>query len=202
MGSRPVVEFVFGLGSRYSYLASTQLGRLREKTGCELEWTPISSVELMTLRGRSPFEGAPVSGQYDWDYRKSDAQAWADYYGVPFTEPRPMPQDHQLMAIACRAADRLGAMVPYIHGLFRAVFDEHREIDPGACIEVASRQGLDRRAFGSALSDPAIRTRVSEDARNCAARGVFGVPTFLVADRMFWGNDRLVLLEHYLGKCG
>lgn len=202
MGSVAVVEFVFGLGSRYSYLAATQLGRLREKTGCELAWTPISSVELMALRGRSPFEGAPVSGQYGRDYRKADAEAWAAYYGVPFTEPRPMPQDHQLMAIACRAADRFGAMVPYIHSLFRAIFDEHREIDPAACIDVASRQGLDRLAFGSALADPAVRAQVSEDARTCAAKGVFGVPTFLVDGRMFWGNDRLVLLDHYLGKRG
>jgi 2-hydroxychromene-2-carboxylate isomerase len=198
MGSPAVVEFVFGLGSRYSYLASTQIGRLREKTGCELVWMPISSVELMSLRGSSPFQGAPVSGQYDWDYRKKDAQDWAEYYGVPFNEPHAPPPDHQLMAVACRAAETLGALVPYVHSLFRAIFAEHREIDPSVCIDVGTRQGLDRRAFASALADQAIRNRVTEDAKACVGKGVFGVPTFLVDDRMFWGNDRLVLLEHYL----
>lgn len=202
MKSPAVVEFVFGLGSRYSYLASTQLGALRQKTGCELVWTPISSTELMGLRGNSPFAGPPVSGQYDWGYREKDALDWAAYYGVPFTEPHPAPQDHQLMAIACRAAENLGAMVPYVHALFRAVFDEHREIDSGACVDVASRTGLDRVAFGAALANPAIRTRVSADARKCAEKGVFGVPSFLVDDRMFWGNDRLVLLSHYLANRG
>jgi 2-hydroxychromene-2-carboxylate isomerase len=199
MAAAAVVEFVFGLGSRYSYLASTQLGRIRQKTACELLWTPVSSVELMNLRGQSPFLGSPVSGQYDWDYRRKDAEAWAAYYGVPFTEPHPAPQDHQLMAVACRAAEALGAMVPYIHSMFRAVFDEHREIDANACIDMATRQGLDRQKFGVALADPAVRARVSQDAVASVARGVFGVPAFLVDDRVFWGNDRLVLLEHHLG---
>jgi 2-hydroxychromene-2-carboxylate isomerase len=103
------------------------------------------------------------------------------------------------MAVACRAAEDQGAMVPYIHALFRAVFDEHREIDANACIDLATRQGLDRQKFGAALADPAVRARVTSDAVTAAARGVFGVPAFLVDDRMFWGNDRLVLLEHYLG---
>lgn len=198
MASPAVVEFVFGLGSRYSYLASTQLGKLREKTGCELVWTPVSSAELMALRGSSPFEGSPVSGQYDRDYRKKDALAWAEHYGVPFIEPHPAPRDHQLMAIACRAAETLGAMVPYIHTLFRAVFAEHREIDSSACIDLASRVGIDRIAFGSALANRSLRSRVSADAARSAGKGAFGVPTFLVDDRMFWGNDRLVLLIHYL----
>lgn len=198
MAAAGVIEFVFGLGSRYSYLASTQLGRIRQKTGCELLWIPVSSVELMSLRGQTPFLGAPVSGQYDQEYRRQDAEAWAAYYGVPFTEPHPAPQDHQLMAVACRAAEALGAMVPYVHTLFRAVFAEHREIDANACIDMATRQGLDRQKFGTALADPALRARVTQDAVASVARGMFGVPAFLVDDRMFWGNDRLVLLERYL----
>ena len=31
-------------------------------------------------------------------------------------------------------------------------------------------------------------------------RGAFGVPTFIVGEHMFWGNDRMVLLRHFLLK--
>ena len=44
-----VVEFAFGLGSRYSYLAATQIGRVRQKSGCELVWTPLSSNDRLVL---------------------------------------------------------------------------------------------------------------------------------------------------------
>ncbi len=32
------------------------------------------------------------------------------------------------------------------------------------------------------------------------ASGAFGVPTFFLGERLFWGNDRLVLLEHFIKK--
>jgi 2-hydroxychromene-2-carboxylate isomerase len=98
------VDFYFGLGSRHSYLAFTQIAGIEARYGCRFALHPISSIELMELRGISPFKGPPVSGQYDWGYRGNDAAAWADYHGVPFVEPKPLSQDHRLMARACHAA--------------------------------------------------------------------------------------------------
>ena len=57
-----VVDFYYGLGSRYSYLASTQLERIAAETGCRFAWHPVSSGALMRLRGGRPFRGEPVSG--------------------------------------------------------------------------------------------------------------------------------------------
>jgi 2-hydroxychromene-2-carboxylate isomerase len=71
------VEFFFGLGSRYSYLAFTQIARIEASHSCTFNLQPISSVELMHLRGTSPFQGPPLSGQYERNYRRSDAEAWA-----------------------------------------------------------------------------------------------------------------------------
>ena len=88
MGERKTVRFYYSVGSRYSYLASTQVEKLERETGCQVLWRPLYSVDLYELRGVSPFEGEPVSGQYDWDYRRYDAESWAEYYGVPYKEPR------------------------------------------------------------------------------------------------------------------
>lgn len=198
MGVR--VEFVFGLGSRYSYLASTQIDGIAKRTGCRFEWTPVSSVALMAARGKSPFGGVPVSGQYDWDYRQRDAEDWARYYGVPFVEPRPAPADHSLMAVAARAADEQGALLPYVRTIFDAVFVQQKAIDERACTGIAAALGLDPSRFASALTGGGARARVQADAERCAALGAFGVPTFLAGGRMFWGNDRLVLLEDWLRR--
>jgi 2-hydroxychromene-2-carboxylate isomerase len=198
MGVR--VEFVFGLGSRYSYLASTQLDRIAARTGCSFEWTPVSSVALMAARGRTPFRGDPASGQYEWDYRRRDAEDWARYYGVPFAEPKPAPADHALMAVAARAADGQGALQPYVRALFSAVFVAQAEVCAKTCVELAGSLALDLPRFESALAAPSLRARVQADAERCAARGAFGVPWFFVEERGFWGNDRLVLLEHWLTR--
>ena len=84
---RPEVMFYYSIGSRYSYLASTQIESLEADTDCIVRWRPLWSADLMRLRGANPFAGEPISGQYDWTYRQQDAEAWAEYYGVPYREP-------------------------------------------------------------------------------------------------------------------
>src|SRR5262252_1122367 len=97
------VEFFLGLGSRYSYLAFTQIARIETSYSCTFNLQPTGSRELLNLCGASPFQGAPLSGQYEFDYRRRDAVAWAEYYRVPFVEPKPLPKDHRLTARACHA---------------------------------------------------------------------------------------------------
>jgi len=192
------VEFFFGLGSRYSYLAFTQMARIEAAHQCTFKLHPISSVELMLLRGTSPFQGSPISGQYEWEYRRNDAQAWAEYYRVPYVEPQPLPEDHRLLARACCAAEIQGALRPYCAALFQAVFVGNEQIDARTCAAIAARIALDARLFGEAMGSAAVDERVTMNARRAIERGAFGVPTFFVGTRMFWGNDRLVLLEHHL----
>ena len=192
------VEFFFGLGSRYSYLAFTQIARIEASCSCRFNLQPIGSGELLNLRGASPFQGAPLSEQYEWDYRRRDAVAWAEYYRVPFVEPKPLPEDRGLMARACHAAGMQGALRPYCEAMFNAVFVSNENIDERTCVAIASRIKLDVRLFSKAIGSVAVKERVTASARRAFELGAFGVPTFIVGDRMFWGNDRIVLLEHYL----
>ena len=143
-----------------------------------------------------------MSGQYEWDYRRRDAVAWAEYYRVPFIEPKPLPQDHGLMARACHAAGMQGALRPYCAAMFETVFVNNEDVDEQTCAMIASRIKLDVRLFSTALGSGVVNERVTASARRAFERGAFGVPTFFVGDRMFWGNDRLVLLEHYLAHQG
>ena len=70
------VDFIYGLGSRYSYLAATQLARIERETGATFRWRPLSSSRLIGRRADDPF-AAKAGGQYDWDYRRRDSEAWA-----------------------------------------------------------------------------------------------------------------------------
>ena len=70
------------------------------------------------------------------------------------------------------------------------------------CHEAAALVGLSRRDFSKAFVDPATDHELRNTAAEAHRRGVFGVPTFFVGDRMFWGNDRLVLVRHYLMTLG
>ena len=196
----PTVDFYYGLGSRYSYLASTQLDRIAAETGCRFDWRPLKSGVLQELRGGSPFHGEPPSGQYEWPYRQHDAEAWAAYYGVPYREPVDFRVDPAYLALAATAAKQLGAVEVYSRRLFEAIFVEGRALAESDLVDLAENAGLDAVAFRAQLDDPATAETHEAALQAAHRRGAFGVPTFFLGERMFWGNDRLVLLEHALRK--
>jgi 2-hydroxychromene-2-carboxylate isomerase len=194
------VDFYYSIGSRYSYLAATQIDTLTQATGCQVQWHPINSVRLISQLERSPFEGKPVSTQYQWTYRELDAQRWANLYGVPYLEPRGRVDfDSELLAQACTAAKRLGKVAEYSKLLFAAMFqDSLTKIDEQECTIRAEACDIDVIDFQVALRTPETLEQLDRTINHAVQAGVFGVPTFIVDDEIFWGNDRLVLLQHYL----
>jgi 2-hydroxychromene-2-carboxylate isomerase len=193
------IDFYYSIGSRYSYLASTQIDDLKTATGCNVEWHPVNSVRLISQREHNPFIGKP-SGQYDWNYRELDAQRWAKLYGVPYLEPRGRVQfDSELLARACLAAKHFGKVVEYSHLLFAAMFqDSITKIDERECIDRAEICGISARDFQVALKAQETTNQLDKTIDNAIKSGVFGVPTFIVNGELFWGNDRLILLCNYL----
>src|SRR5829696_3225255 len=109
--------------------------------------------------------------------------------------------DPRLLARACAAADALGAVRPYSESMFEAIFAEGLpEIGEGESLQRAEAVGLSRDAFARELAWPGPERWLAETAAEAHSAGAFGVPTFVVDDRMFWGNDRLVLVRHFLKK--
>jgi 2-hydroxychromene-2-carboxylate isomerase len=193
------VDFFYGLGSRYSYLASTQIAQLEADTGCKVRWRPLYSADLFAARGLDPFAGKPVSGQYDWAYRRRDAERWAAYYGVPYREPEDVRFDPRRLALACTAAAALGAAESFSRRMFQALFvDGTSPLDDRICATLAREIGLDDGAFRVAREHPDTAARLTATVEEAAACGLFGVPSFVVGDEVYFGNDRLPLVRYAL----
>ena len=175
------VEFFFSPGSRYSYLAASQMALLEEETGCTVDWRPVNGGDIRKLRRRDPFEGEPVSGQYDWSYRERDARLWADYYGIRFREPPSHHFDFRLLARVATAAKRLGRAADYGWRICAAVYGTDTwPIDETVCIALAEEIGLAADLFWATLEDPETEQVLAAAAEEAFHRGAFGVPTFFV----------------------
>ena len=197
------VDFYYSLGSRYSYLAATQIDALEEETGCRVVWQPLNGVTLAMRRGPNPFEGTPISIQYEWSYREEDAQRWAALYGVPYVEPHGrVAYDSQEIALASVAAQRLGHVRAYSEALFSAIFVEPDldRIDRAECIRRAEGCGIAAARFEAELDSAETAAALSAAVEKAYTLGVPGIPTFVVDHQLFWGNDRLILLRHYLNS--
>ena len=190
-----VVDFYLGLGSRNYYLAASQVDRLEAQYGCSFAWKPIASGALIDRRGDNPFRREDGVGPYDRYYREYDAKVWAAHYGIPFREPAAFAVAADVPALACLAAERQGALVSCCRRLFELIFAEGATIDEAASDALPVRLRLDPAAFRRDLASDGIRARHGALIDEATARGAFGVPTFFLDCRMFWGNDRLPLLE-------
>ena len=198
------IQFFFGIGSRYSYLAATQVPRLAAETGARFVWRPLYSGELIQRAGPDPFTAEHRRGQYDAAYRTQDAARWARYYGVPYVEPPWADIDWKRLALAAVAADWLGAGERYATRLFDACFANGRA--PRTVrdlVDLAAAAGLPADKFGAALESPDAEQRHRANIDAAFAAGAFGVPSFVLEDgQLFWGQDRLPLLRHELLEPG
>lgn len=188
------IELFFDVGSPYSYLASTQVARIREQTGVPLEMRPFLLGAVMKETGNdTPARVAPKAR-----YMLDDLMRWAARYGVPFRMSSRFPQNTLAAQRALVAAEQLfgpEAMERLAHGLFAAAWVEDRDVSSGdelaLCVNEA---GLDARALAEAIGSQPVKDALRETTAEAVRRGAFGAPTFFFGDLMVWGNDRIDLL--------
>jgi len=94
-----------------------------------------------------------------------------------------------------------GCIGPYSERVFRAYFGEDRDISQDAVLRtIVADVGLDPQTWLAAIATPAYKDRIRANTDECVRRGGFGSPTMFVGDDMYFGNDRLVLVEHALRR--
>jgi 2-hydroxychromene-2-carboxylate isomerase len=176
--------FHFGAMSPYSWFAAERIGRLIP----DAQWRPVFAGGLFRATGRSTWGLS--------DRRAAgiaDCEARAQLHGLgPMTWPEGWPSSDVLVARALVVADRQGLLEPFALTAMRAQFrDGQRLDDPDVLKRVAGEVGLDAADLIEAASTAAVKDSLRARTDDAVALGVFGVPTVVVDDRLFWGDDRL-----------
>ena len=190
--STATIEFFWDAASPYTYLAATQIEALAERTGARLEWKPFLLGKVFEAAGNRMPASVPAKGKYLF----GDVQLWARFYGVPFTFPGVFPVNSVLAQRTGCAALAAGHGVAYAKAVMAAYWGEGRDIGQREEIErVCTSIGLDASALLTQAGEPAAKDLLRANTEEAHRRGAFGAPTFFVGEQMFWGNDRLPLME-------
>lgn len=192
------VEFLFDVGSPYSYLAYKQLPKIAKAKGAEIVWTPVLLGGIFQATGNhSPIE-VPAKGRYSL----VDLTRWAEEYGVEMSMNPNFPINTLTLMRGAVVMQLKGTDVfdRYLSAVFDAMFGKPRNMnlltEVGAVLQEA---GFDPTGFMALVSEPAVKERLKSNTEHAVKRGVFGAPTFFVGDQMFWGQDRLQFVEKALG---
>lgn len=184
-------ELIFDVSSPYSYLASTQLSPLLARTGAGITLTPIALGGIQKALGTGEIPPAPRLA-----YMAQDLQRWSKRYGVPVEFPSSWPTRTILPQRTIVAAGQGPEGLRAMEALFRAHWGEGKDVSDPAVVKAAlDGAGLDGAALIARAGEQPIKDALRANTDRALERGVFGVPTFVVFDQMFWGNDRLDFVE-------
>ncbi|MBN9165811.1 MAG: DsbA family protein, partial [Myxococcales bacterium] len=118
---------------------------------------------------------------------------WAAWCRLPFRFPSRFPT-HSLKALRLYLALPEDRRAHFREATFRACWADDRDItDEQVLAECVGDEAIAREALARAGSDD-VKAALRASTESAAARGVFGVPTFIVGDELFWGQDRLELV--------
>jgi 2-hydroxychromene-2-carboxylate isomerase len=178
------LEFWFEFGSTYSYPAAMRIEVLARKAGVGLAWRPFLLGPIFAKQGwnNSPFSLFPAKGRYMW----RDMERLCAAGGLPFRRPSQFPRSGILAARIATAAAEEDWLPEFVRRVYSANFAEDRDIADRALLASLSSEEWLARAE-SAETKQLLRERTLEAER----RGIFGAPSFLIGEELFWGNDRL-----------
>lgn len=188
------IEFFFDIASTYSFLASTQIDALGERLGVPIRWRPMLLGGVIKATGnRTPIE-VPAKARY----MLQDLGDWASLYGIELRFPSHFPPNSipiQRVLTAVPEAEVRGLA----KALFTAYWTQNQNLsDLAVLAHVIHAADFPSVELLARAQDQDIKDRLRATTDEAVARGAFGAPTFFVGSRMFWGNDRLPLLERYI----
>lgn len=185
------ITVYYALQSPWTYLGWARLRDIVAHSSATALYRPIQSGRMFEASGTLPLAKRPKQRQA---YRLMELRRWRDHLGVPLNlHPKHFPVDESLAARMVIAHRHLGGDVAALsQAMMAAVWAQERDLaDPATLLEIAREQGADGPALLDAAQDQATQSEYDANTDAAIERGVFGVPTFVIGDELFWGQDRL-----------
>jgi len=201
--SPPRLDFYFDYSSPFAYLGATQVEAVAARHGAVLSYRPFLLGGLFRAIGTPdvPLFAMPPPKQR---FMNDDMFRWAKRHGVPLRFPSRFPMNTVAalrMTLSVAEVER----GPLVSALFRAFWVDDCDIsDDGVLARIANDAGLDGKALVAETQRPEVKASLREATVAAERLGVCGAPCFHVLTQqipegaLFWGQDRLVLVERVL----
>ncbi len=189
------VYYYHALSSPWAYLGWPQFNALIEKHDLHVVVRPT---RIVTENGGVPLRSRPQPRQ---DYHAVELDRWRKRLNMPLVlKPKHYPTNNEYSARMVIAADRLGLpTLELSHALLHALWSEELDVTvPAVRIDVADRLGLDGAKLQAMEDEPDVWKAWLDSHAEAQAKGVFGTPTWIYKDVLYWGQDRLSFLDEAL----
>ncbi|MGH8818273.1 MAG: 2-hydroxychromene-2-carboxylate isomerase [Achromobacter pestifer] len=189
------IDYYFWLNSDWAYLGADRLEALAARQQATIRYLPVDLPNVYSRTGgvllgqRSPERQA---------YRVAELARWCRKLGI-HVNPRPafMCPDAGLASRIVIAADRAGMPVLALYkAILKAEWCDDLDVsDPAVLRGILDQLGLDATGLLAAADAPDIEAAYRRNTDDAVKAGVFGSPSYVYRGEVFWGQDRLDMLE-------
>jgi len=184
------IEFWFSIGSTYTYLSVIRLKEVEEKFGVKFSWQPFSVRKIMLEMDNVPF---PPTKQVKADYMWRDIERRAYSYGFEAKVPAPYPlKKFDLANSVAVLGVQEGWCAEYVSATYRRWFVDGLEAGSEPNVGESLREiGQQPENVLKLAADDKIQKAYLKQTEQAQSKNIFGSPSFIVDDELFWGDDRL-----------
>lgn len=181
------LDFYFDYLSPYAYFAWRQVVPLCESYQVELRIHPVVFGKLLDHWGQLGPAEIPPKREFAYKY----SYRYATLHGFAFNPPKYHPFN-PLHALRLSLREVCGEKQrQVISAIYSAGWSHGKDIgDPNELSAIVDSLGLDGARLLEKTRTPASKETLQKETQEAIKHGVFGVPTTIVADQLFWGNDQ------------
>lgn len=195
------ILFYFDFLSPYGYLGSVAVERLAARLGHTVEWRPILlGVSVLKVMGLKALTDTPLKREYV----HHDVARFARLLDVPFRRiEAPMQPLAAMRAFTWLAGSDPALAKRFGQAIYRAQWAAGADMSSAVAVcDLAVTIGIDGTALLAAIESRAVKDALRVQVASAIEAGIFGVPTFVVDGEMFWGADRLPMVERWIETGG
>ncbi|MDC0418140.1 2-hydroxychromene-2-carboxylate isomerase [Pelagibacteraceae bacterium] len=193
------IEYYFSVASPFAYLGSAKLQSIARKYNAEIIEKPCDLVGgIFSKTGGVP---VPQRSPQRQKYRLDELNRWSKFLNIKINiNPKFFPpKDPHLPAKFTIAANILGAKLVFGHELLKQLWSEEKDISDEKNIEILSNSfKIDFKELSSLAKSEKISNTYTHNTVEAVEKNVFGAPTYIFNNELFWGQDRLEFLERAL----
>jgi 2-hydroxychromene-2-carboxylate isomerase len=190
-----IIDYYDSMSSPWTYLGHPRFMELARRFGLIIRHKPMDLLKVWSVSGGLPLKQRAQQRQA---YRHQELRRWRELLNVPCNlEPAYHPvADRRACYMAIAAAQGGLDWNKLAYAMLRAVWVEERNIaDHDTLIVIANEQGMDGKVLLAATHEAAIAAEYESNTDEAMKLGVFGAPAYVFDGELFWGQDRLHMLE-------
>ena len=190
-------EFYFDFISPYSFLAHKQIRKIEKENTIKIKYMPIFLGGLHNLAGIKAPGFIPIKAKY----MIKDCKLWAEKYNIIFKFNNYFPIKTLDLMRCVLVAERKDFVQNFINKVFDAIWKNGLDLNNDKIVEkLLINLDINPKTFLMEATDPSIKNELEKRTDSAYKKGVFGAPSFIVNNKIFWGQDRLEFVLNEANK--